>query len=175
MRYPNDLDSAYLMDVRTEDPPLLKAAEELNTLITALHPLLLSIPQEELEKPPAHGKWSKKEILGHLIDSAANNHQRFVRIQYQDLPHIVYHQEEWVSLQDYRSEPLETVIALWAAYNRHLAHVITKISPINYNRKGNTGKDAPFEPTLEWLVEDYLAHMKHHLEQIIPSYSRNKD
>ena len=149
---------------------VLKVAERLEKLARELPALLAAIPFEEFENPPAPGKWSKKEILGHLVDSAANNHHRFVRIQYEDVPRIVYHQDEWVSLQDYRCEPREDVIAVWAAYNRHLAHVIKKISPENYNRKGDTGKETPSEVSLGWLVEDYLVHMEYHLKQVLPSY-----
>ena len=149
---------------------LLKVAERIEKLTRELPALLLLIPAEEFESRPAPGKWSKKEVLGHLVDSASNNHHRFVRIQYQHVPHIAYHQDEWVRLQNYQDEPREDVVTLWAAFNKHLAHVIKNISTANYLLKGDTGKDAPSEVTLEWLVEDYLKHMEYHLKQVIPSY-----
>lgn len=109
-------------------------------------------------------KWSKKEILGHLIDSAANNHQRFIRTQFEK-PTIYYEQNHWVSLQEYQLEDLEILISLWEMYNRHLAHVIKHIAPQNLSRT-SIGRDGK-ESTLQFLAEDYLNHLEHHLNQIL--------
>jgi hypothetical protein len=156
--------------MEVSSPALLHAAARLQTLTSDLPPLMLAMTDEEFNARPAPGKWSKKEILGHLIDSASNNHQRFVRIQYQHEPYVVYHQNEWVNIQDYQGEPRELVISLWQAYNRHIAHIITRIPEERYERTGNTGKEEKNIVTLKWLVEDYLAHMEHHLKAIVPGY-----
>src|SRR5689334_263609 len=72
--------------------------------------------------------WSVKEILGHLIDSAANNHQRFVRAELSgDLAFPGYEQNGWVTAQDYQGVAWLRLVDLWVLYNRHLAHVIARI------------------------------------------------
>jgi len=122
------------------------------------------------------GEWSPKQILGHLIDSAANNHQRFVRAQFtDDLAFPGYDQEQWVSAQKYNDEPWPDVIDVWRAYNMHLLHVVSVIpeNVLTQQRNKHTldqiafntvDKSAP--ATLEYLIRDYLDHLKHHLDQI---------
>ncbi|MFN4257254.1 MAG: DinB family protein [Saprospiraceae bacterium] len=109
---------------------------------------------------PAPGKWSKKEIIGHLIDSAANNHQRFVRAQRDERPIVSYAQDDWVRIEDFQAADARQLLRLWEAYNRHLAHVISKIPPENLAKPLVMGGK---EVTLQWCVEDYLRHLEHHL------------
>ena len=121
-------------------------------------------------------EWTTKEILGHLIDSAANNHQRFVRGQFTDhLEFPAYEQEEWVSAQKYNDESWPAVIDLWRAYNVHLLHVISVIPQdvLTLTRNKHNLDPIAFKKvecstptTLEYLIRDYLDHLKHHLEQI---------
>jgi len=115
---------------------------------------------------PAPGKWSKKEILGHLIDSAANNHQRFVRLQLTsrlDLPG--YDGDEWVRLQRYQDRSWCEIIDLWQMYNLQLAGVIRLVDPKALRNVWHTpdGKDLD----LEFIIRDYVVHMRHHLDQIL--------
>lgn len=124
------------------------------------------IAEENLSLKPSAKKWSKKEILGHLIDSAANNHQRFIRAQF-EIPVVYYEQDLWVSIQNYQAENSELLISLWEGYNRHLAHVIKNIPVQNY-AKTSIGKDG-ISHTLEYLIEDYLRHLEYHLNQILNS------
>ena len=126
--------------------------------------IINKIPEEQLSIKPSPGKWSKKEILGHLIDSAANNHQRFVRGQFEHEPTIFYEQNNWVSLQHYNEERIDSMLHLWQAYNRHLAYVISCVPEQNLNLKCR-GRDGSLY-TLSYLIEDYLVHMEHHLKQI---------
>lgn len=121
--------------------------------------------KSSLSEHPSSGGWSKKETLGHLIDSAANNHQRFVRAQYGDKTPITYDGDAWVKTQDYDSESALVLIELWKYYNLHLAHVISKISSDKYNVLFNA--DAREPVTLKWIVEDYIKHLEHHLKQIL--------
>lgn len=115
---------------------------------------------------PAPGKWSKKEILGHLIDSAANNHQRFVRLQLSprvDLPG--YDGDEWVRVQRYQDRSWSEIIDLWHMYNTQLASVIRTADPKALGNVWHTpdGKDLD----LQFLIRDYVVHLKHHLDQIL--------
>lgn len=137
---------------------------------------LLSIPAAASAMAPAAGKWSPREVIGHLIDSASNNHQRFVRAQFtEDLEFKGYEQAEWVTVQGYQEESWEQLIQLWKLYNLHLLHLITRISSeqlTKQRRKHNLHQIAwqtvPVENpvTLEYFIRDYLDHLKHHLRQI---------
>ena len=136
---------------------------KLTNLCDTIPAKLKLIPEEEFGSKPFANKWSKKELLGHLIDSAANNHQRFVRAQF-EVPVVYYNQDLWVNLQNYQNENTALLINLWEAYNRHLAHVIYQI-PSGNLLKTTIGKDGK-ENTLEFIIEDYLNHLEHHLTQI---------
>ena len=125
--------------------------------------------------------WSAKQIVGHLIDSAANNHRRFVLAQLKDdLQFEGYAQEDWVRVQRYDAEPWAALVELWRAYNLHLAHVMSS-APAEVLQQPRTAHSldrisflpvAPSEPaTLEYLMRDYVDHLKHHLRQIFPDDS----
>lgn len=145
------------------------------TVVTATE-RLRQISPEQSARQPGPDKWSVKQILGHLIDSAANNHQRFVRAQFTDeLVFSGYEQERWVSAQKYNDEPWPELIQLWSSYNLHLAHVISAIpeeSLMQTRIRHNLDQIAlrPVDKndvtTLDYFVRDYLVHMKHHLDQI---------
>jgi hypothetical protein len=125
---------------------------------------------------PAPGKWSAKEIVGHLIDSASNNHQRFVRARWQDdLVFSGYAQEAWVSAQDYQHAPWPDLLTLLVAYNRHLARVM-RATPesvrLRLNARHNLDALA-WQPvpadrpaSLDEFMRDYVAHLRHHLRQV---------
>ena len=110
-------------------------------------------------------KWSRKEILGHLIDSAANNHQRFVRVQYvKDLNSPSYEQIEWVNIQQYGLRSWKELLTLWKSYNYHLAHII-KHMPTDCLLISCTIGSGELV-TIGYVVVDYLGHLQHHLRQI---------
>jgi hypothetical protein len=111
------------------------------------------------------GKWTRKEILGHLIDSAANNHQRFVRAHFAD-PFVWpgYEQEAWVAVQRYRERPWADLIELWVALNRHVAAVIEAVSPEKLETRCVIGEGEA--RSLGWLMQDYLRHLRHHVGQL---------
>ncbi len=141
-------------------------AQSLEALIDRTAHKLFDIPEADSEVRPAPGKWSKKEIIGHLIDSASNNHQRFVRAQEtQALTIPGYTQNFWVDRQGYQSEPWKTLVALWTAYNTHLAHLIARIPNECANNLCTVGSNQPV--TLKFLAEDYVRHAEHHLNQVL--------
>jgi hypothetical protein len=140
-------------------------AAELDETLENARPRLVAISEDAAEMRPGPNQWSKKEVLGHLIDSAANNHQRFVRLQNEDglvLPS--YQQNEWVRVQNYVGRDWQELVELWLAYNRHLAHVI-RHSDATASR--HVWKAPGGEYDLEFLIEDYLRHLRHHLAQIL--------
>ena len=138
---------------------------------------LLSLTEGEARAPLAEGKWSAKEVVGHLIDSASNNHQRFVRAQFkEDLVFPGYVQDEWVRSQGYDEEPWPLVVNLWKFYNLHLAHVIgrapegERLRPRrehNLHEIGFAPVPADEPATLEHLMRDYVEHLKSHLRQVL--------
>jgi DinB superfamily len=139
-------------------------ADELIRIVDQAATALRSIDEQRaaLKKPDV---WSAKEILGHLIDSASNNHQRFVRAQLGgDLIFPGYEQNGWVASQDYQSRPWHELVNLWLAYNYHLAHVIRRTPDAAANVPCRIGANPP--GTLRSLAQDYVGHVRHHLEQI---------
>ncbi|HEU4688426.1 MAG TPA: DinB family protein [Vicinamibacterales bacterium] len=136
----------------------------LSSIVAIALPRLQSIPEDIAAQKPAPGKWSKKEILGHLIDSAANNHQRFVRLQLQpELTLPGYDQDNWVRLNRYQQTSWSEIVTLWSAYNRHLATVIESLDD---DARGHVWHSPEGDVTLEFIATDYVRHLLHHLKQI---------
>ncbi|MEO5823496.1 MAG: DinB family protein [Vicinamibacteraceae bacterium] len=155
--------------------PVPEYAPRLRDAIAHATPLLLALDADASATPAAPGKWSAREIVGHLIDSAANNHQRFVRGQLQDdLVFLGYAQEDWVRVQHYADAPWEELVALWRLYNLHLARVMEhtpadrRLSPRAHHNVQEIGFAAPIEATatLDGIMLDYVEHLVHHLRQL---------
>jgi hypothetical protein len=140
-------------------------AKDLRETVHAALPKLSAISSADAVRPLSPGKWSPAQIIGHLIDSAANNHQRFIRAQ-QDRALVFpgYAQEHWVGVQFYNDRPWPDLVDFWAAYHRHLAHVIEHMPEDRRDAACTIGSDEPV--TLGFLVHDYAVHMRHHLTQI---------
>lgn len=116
----------------------------------------------EADLRPAPDAWTLKEIVGHLIDSAGNNHQRFVRLQFGDLdPFPIYVAEPWVAAQRYAEADWTTLALLWESYNDLLLHVIQGIPEAAL---GNVWQHPDGPKTLEFLVRDYYPHLRLHVE-----------
>jgi len=149
---------------------------EFREMIVQATGQLKALPEDRVYHRSSPGEWAPIEILGHLIDSAANNHQRFVRAQFtDDLVFPGYEQEQWVNSQKYREASWSDVVQLWSAYNLHLVHVASMIPEevLTKPRSPHTLDVIAFklvdrnEPaTLEYLIRDYLVHLRHHLGQI---------
>jgi hypothetical protein len=140
-------------------------AGELLSLVEAAAEALRRIDDPEASLKSAPGTWSKKEILGHMVDSAVNNHHRFVRAQQvEELAFPHYEQEHWVNSQGYGERPWPELVDLWRLYNRHLAHVISRIPEERLVVMCVIGADEPV--SLGYLIEDYVVHLKDHLQQL---------
>jgi len=146
----------------------------MQNVINELNAWLVKVPEGfsqfteiEISERPLPHKWSKKEILGHLCDSAINNLERFIRIQYEDQPLVLvpYNQDQWVDLQGYRDIPIEEVMNLWIGLNKKIINVISKISQDQLTLQCDIGNNQL--RTLEWLIQDYLDHMEHHFNNQI--------
>lgn len=141
------------------------ALEQLEIIIQIAPQKLSEIDEISFNKKASPEKWSKKEILGHLLDSATNNHQRFIRAQFESAPIIWYDQNSWVEKSNYNSIETQSLISFWVAYNKHLIHIIRNIKTENLSNTC-TLKDG-VKVSLAFLVTDYVAHLEHHLRQII--------
>ena len=142
------------------------AIDRLRSAVRTLPGILAGFSEAESERRPSPGRWTKKEVVGHLIDSASNNHQRFVRGQLaagQDFPR--YDQEGWVRVQDYQGARWADLIDLWRAFNTHLLHVAESMSA--EGRRATCRVGGGDEVTLEWLFMDYVDHLEHHLREMI--------
>ena len=125
------------------------------------------LPAEVIEMRPQPGSWSIKEILGHLIDSASNNHQRFVRLQIADnlvFPDYSRDNSTWIAVQKYQETPWNELLSMWQYYNHHLARIIGSINPDCVDHLWIVNKDTSV--SLGDLMTDYLRHLKDHLQQI---------
>jgi len=140
-------------------------ASELRVIAEEFSRELLVADAGAAARRPAAGTWSPKEVLGHLIDSATNNHQRFVRAQEADaLTFPGYEQNHWVSSQAYQDADWAHLVALWTHLNLHLSGVIARIPPSKYLVPCTIGSDAAVP--LEAIVVGYLKHLHHHMAQI---------
>ena len=142
---------------------------ELRELVSEYASKFNAIHDSEFSNKPLPHKWSKKEVVGHLIDSAQNNLRRFIVAQYESQPpNIVYDQDFWVNSNGYQRMKKEEVIMLWRLLNERICDVLKLMAESNYTKQCNTGKTEVQLHSLQWLAEDYVKHMKHHLNQIIP-------
>lgn len=138
--------------------------DRLEYLLKTIPQLLSEEDEKEFIRKPSPNKWSKQEILGHLIDSATNNHQRFVRSQFENIPLIPYNQNEWNKCNYYNNFKKHQLISFWISYNEQILQLIQLIPKELLLKKCNTGNDSH---TIEFLFDDYVEHLEHHLKQIV--------
>jgi hypothetical protein len=143
---------------------------EIQNVIDGLRLLLDEVPEklariseEEISHKPAPGKWSKKEILGHLCDSCFNNIQRLVRVEYEDKPFIIYQQDEWVKIEDYQNQDIADLLSLWMVLHKQFIQVLNNFP----DRHLESMLDWGSEVSAHFVITDYLDHQHHHLKQII--------
>jgi hypothetical protein len=150
--------------------------DELTATVRTTAARLRRVSDADAGTPPAPGKWSAKQVVGHLIDSASINHQRFVRATWQDdLVFPAYDQDAWVAAQDYQSAPWPELVDLWEQYNAHVARVMRSVpAAVRLRERALHNLDElAWQPvprdrpaTLDSFMRDYVAHLQHHVRQI---------
>lgn len=150
----------------------INIVNKLSSLVNVTCERLNDADDKQYSVKPSARKWSKKEIIGHLCDSAVNNLSRFIRAQFEPEPFIVtrYSQNEWVKLNGYNEMNLNDILSYWQALNSQIVQVIKSIPPDKLDIKLDLG-DAAFREdgenkNLLWLIEDYVIHMEYHLKQV---------
>ncbi len=136
---------------------------QLEKIIADYTPQLKQLPEADLTHKASPAKWSGKEYLGHLIDSAQSNIRRFVVAQYETRPFIVYDQEKWVSAANYQDYPLNDLVDLWLLINKHIVILLKNMPETVYENEVMT-QDVH---TIQWLAADYNKHLLHHLHQVL--------
>jgi hypothetical protein len=140
-------------------------SEKLAQAVHSAEGKLRQVTEVESAKPVLKGGWSRKQVIGHLIDSASNNHQRFVRASLQgSLEFPGYDQDGCVRVQAVQDAPWALLVTLWTNYNLYLAHVIAHLPADKLGAQCRIGENEPV--TLKFLADDYLRHLLHHLDQI---------
>jgi hypothetical protein len=151
-------------------------AAELRAAVSDALAWLVAVPDAGSRRPPRPGGWSPREIIGHLIDSASNNHGRFVRAALEEsLVFAPYDQEAWVALHRYREQEWTALLERWAAFNEQVAVAIEHIPDSalqrarrehNFDRIAWKTIAAGEPVTLEYFIRDYIGHLRHHLAQV---------
>ena len=149
-------------------------ARQIRLIVETAEPQLARMNPDEVGFKPAPHQWSKKEILGHLIDSAANNHHRFVRtVNEAAVRFPAYDQDGWVRIQRYNETPWSPLVVFWSAYNIHLSRIVEFIPEDAEAFPCNIGTEEPVP--LGFVVKDYLRHLRHHLKDILGKHAVEED
>lgn len=142
-----------------------QASQKLLSVVAETEPRLRQVSAPRSLEPILPGGWSHRQLLGHLIDSASNNHQRFVRAALQSsLDFPAYDQNGNIQVQAVQDADWDLLVSLWSSYNRYLAHIIAHLPAEKLSTPCRIGPGEPV--TLEFLVDDYLDHLIHHLHQL---------
>lgn len=144
--------------------PMEPIIRNLEKILSNYTRRLEALPAAAYSEKPRPEKWSKQEILGHLVDSAQNNIRRFIVSRYEEAPAIFYAQDVWVVCADYQHYPLDDLLAFWKLLNRHIVIVLRTMGSDDWQRICNMGGKPK---TLEWVAADYCNHLLHHLHQIL--------
>jgi hypothetical protein len=153
----------------TGKPDIKSAMKQLAHYIETVPDKYNAFNEETLLQFPAPGKWSRKQVLGHLIDSAINNLKRFTDIQLSAQPYVVqaYRQNELVTINNYQHLPLGHLLQLWQSLNRQIIFIVENTPAEKLHYPVNPQYDNNELKTLGWIICDYVAHMEHHWKQII--------
>jgi len=157
-----------ITDQAAEERMTTQLAQHFRAELDIIHTALVALPQGLADTPWRDGGWTRKQIVGHLLDSATNNRQRFVRASTDgEFTGPNYSQDGWVAAHGYAAQPWETLLNWWEVEHEILAAVVDCIPEERLDASCTVGDDAPV--TLRFLIEDYLTHQHWHLAQLTTS------
>jgi hypothetical protein len=142
-----------------------KTIERLEEIILDYGARMAALQDSEISIRHSPAKWTRKEILGHLIDSAQNNLRRFIVAQYEQVPAITYQQDFWVRIADYAHTPAKDLLSLWKLLNEQICRILKNTSDEDATKLCMT--DDPEPHSIATLAQDYIKHLLHHLHQIL--------
>lgn len=143
-----------------------KIITDLKESLEKYHTKLQHLNEVDFSAKPVPEKWSKKEELGHIIDSAQNNIQRFIRVQYEENVHIRYNPDNWVAMNDYQMRDTKELIELWYLLNKQIIAILEKMPEEKWETLMSFDINPSVKNTTLYIAEDYVKHMTHHLESI---------
>jgi len=146
-----------------------KICLKLNEVIEKNYLLLKDVKEVDFSTKPNPEKWSKLEELGHLIDSAQNNIQRFIRVQYEENVHIRYNPDNWVAMNNYQNSEKNNLIELWYLLNKQIVTILEKMPADKYEALMSFNVNPANKNTTLFIAEDYVQHLTHHLDSIVSS------
>ena len=151
----------------TGKPDIHAAMKQLAHYVTVVPGKYKAMNEQTLLHSP-EGKWSRKQVLGHLIDSAINNLKRFTDVQFSEQPYLVqtYRQNELVDINNYQQLPLEHLLQFWQSLNQQIIFIVEHIPAEKMHYQVNPQYDNGEMKTLAWIIADYVAHMEHHWKQV---------
>lgn len=138
--------------------------DEMRSKIDIFQKKISGLTEETASHKPTPDRWSIKQVIGHLIDSAANNHQRFIRLQNEDIHLPGYDQNMWVDANRYQGEKFSFLLNLWYSYNVHLLHLLSGVDEKCLSNKWHIPGGENL--TLSFIIEDYFSHLFHHAKKI---------
>lgn len=138
-------------------------AASLRQVVNDYKTKLESVSEHDLSLVPAPGKWSGKQILGHLSDSAQSNIRRLIVSQYENEPLIMYRQDDWVRISAYQDWEKDDLVNLWYLLNHQYASILENMDAGMEERLCKS----PDPHTLRWLAEDYIKHLRHHMQEVL--------
>lgn len=136
---------------------------KLKELVLELYDKNKDLSEEFTSIQLSADKWSVKEIFGHLLDSAANNYQRFIRLQEEKNLLFPGYGTDWVKTVPYNTYPFKNLLSLWKEYNLLICHIVENLDSSVLQNSWNTGEA---ELTLEFLVKDYISHLNLHINHL---------
>ncbi|HUM53146.1 MAG TPA: DinB family protein [Chitinophagales bacterium] len=146
---------------------MIRIVTNLKLVIEQYYPLLKEINKDDFLSKPNSEKWSKQEELGHLIDSAQNNIQRFIRVQHEENVHIRYHADNWVLMNDYQNREMKDLVELWCLLNKQIVAILEKMPTNKQETLMSFDVNPAHKNTTLFIAEDYLQHLTHHLENLV--------
>ena len=145
-----------------------ETADSLREVLAQVEPLLRNLNDDTASLKPSPQKWSPKQVIGHLIDSGNNNQMKFTKlISHNNIDVEGYQQDEWVMAQNYQAYDWHDLLIFWRCLNLHIAHIIENTPSSALNHEISVNGAGSYR--LDFIMTDYVEHIKHHINQAIPS------